>query len=53
MYICIYMCVYVYIPIFIYFILCKYVYVSEVSKVGDTTRRWPEGSLFDSNYTKV
>ena len=28
-------------------------YISKVSKVGDRSRGWPEGSLFDSYYTKV
>ena len=25
----------------------------EVTKIGDRSRGWPEGSLFDSYYTKV
>ena len=27
--------------------------IVKVSKVGDHSRGWPEGSLFDSYYTKV
>ena len=27
--------------------------ISKVSKVGDRSRGWPEGSLFNSYYTKV
>ena len=33
----------------IVFIICN----SKVSKVSDHSRGWPEGSLFDSYYTKV
>ena len=27
--------------------------LSKVSKVGDLSRGWPEGPIFDSYYTKV
>ena len=27
--------------------------VSKVSKIGDVSREWPEGSLFKSYYTEV
>ena len=30
-----------------------YIYIYVVSKVSDHSRGWPEGSLFDSYYTKV
>ena len=38
-------CIYIYTQMYIYI----YIY----SKVGDHSRGWPEGSLFDSYYTKV
>ena len=31
----------------------KYYPDNKVSKVGDRSRGWPEGSLFDSYYTEV
>ena len=33
--------------------ILKYKYKSLKVVVGDRSRGWPEGSLFDSNYTKV
>ena len=39
--------------LFIYKYSKLYVCINKVSKVGDVSRGWPEGSLFDSYYTNV
>ena len=44
----------VYVDIYEY--VCVYVYIcvfDSKSKVGDPSRGWPEGSFFNSYYTKV
>ena len=43
---------YIYIYIYIYIIKYIYIYISK-SKDRYRSRGWPEGSLFDSYYTKV
>ena len=45
---CFFVSIYIHVCVHVCVCVCEY-----ISKVGDHSRGWPEGSLFDSYYTKV